>query len=226
MIDNVVKKCCKCTQTLPIEEFYKRKDRPGGRVSKCKKCARQRGHLYYLQNSPSILDRRHTNKEKIALYDTQRYEKNRPEMLITMAVYRGKHRKEHAIYDALYNKEHREEINVRERKRVKTDINYKLARSLRSRMRAAVRNGDKAGSAVDDLGCSIDVFRAYLETHFSPGMTWDNWGNGPGKWHLDHIIPLAAFDLTNYEQFLSAANYRNYQPLWSHENLSKGAKLD
>jgi hypothetical protein len=52
-------------------------------------------------------------------------------------------------------------------------------------------------------------------------MSWDNYG----KWHLDHIIPLSSFDLTNREQFLKAAHYTNYQPLWAHENFMKRAKL-
>lgn len=51
-------------------------------------------------------------------------------------------------------------------------------------------------------------------------MSWDNWG----EWHLDHIQPLASFDLTDREQFLQATNYTNYQPLWALENIRKGAQ--
>ena len=86
-------------------------------------------------------------------------------------------------------------------------------------------NGQKDGSFVRDLGCSLDAFRVYLESHFNPGMTWDNYGRGPGKWNLDHITPLVAFDLTNREQFLTAAHYSNYQPMWSEENGSKWANF-
>jgi hypothetical protein len=56
-------------------------------------------------------------------------------------------------------------------------------------------------------------------------MTWENYGNGFGKWNLDHIIPLTAFDLTNREQYLSAAHYTNYQPMWALENTSKGDRF-
>ena len=90
----------------------------------------------------------------------------------------------------------------------------------------ARKEGRKEGSAVDGLHCSIEEFKTKVSRFFKPGMSWDdNWGNGPGKWHLDHIIPLSAFDLTNREQFLSAAHYSNYQPLWSEENLSKGDRF-
>jgi len=65
----------------------------------------------------------------------------------------------------------------------------------------------------------------HLEKFWEPGMTWAKWGNGPGKWQIDHIIPLAAFDLTNREQFLSACHYTNLQPLWWEDNMTKGDKF-
>lgn len=53
-------------------------------------------------------------------------------------------------------------------------------------------------------------------------MTWDNWA--PKGWHVDHIIPLSSFDLTNRDQLLAACHYTNLQPLWAKENLQKGAR--
>lgn len=52
-------------------------------------------------------------------------------------------------------------------------------------------------------------------------MSWDNWG----EWHLDHVLELALFDLTDREQFLKAVHYTNYQPLWEAENLAKRPEL-
>lgn len=56
------------------------------------------------------------------------------------------------------------------------DLNYKIANNLRKRIGVAIRNGQKAGSAVDELGCSIGLFKTYIEQLFRPGMSWDNWG--------------------------------------------------
>jgi len=99
---------------------------------------------------------------------------------------------------------------------------------MRGRVRSAIKNGQKVGSAVDDLGCTVDEFKIYMTAKFYPHpvtgeeMTWDNWGlHG---WHIDHIQPIASFDLTDRAQFLVAYHYTNQQPLWAIDNLKKGAK--
>ena len=103
------------------------------------------------------------------------------------------------------------------RKRRRENINVRLASNLRRRMHSAV----KSGSAVRDLGCSLNTFKLYIENQFEDGMLWDNYGN----WHLDHVLPLASFDLSNRQQFLEATHYLNYQPLWAFDNKQKGAKF-
>ena len=90
------------------------------------------------------------------------------------------------------------------------------------RLHKALKNTFKSGSAVKDLGCSIEYLKAYLEGQFEPGMTWDNWGRR--GWHIDHIRPLASFDLTDPEQFKQAVHYTNLQPLWAKDNLKKGKR--
>ena len=110
----------------------------------------------------------------------------------------------------------------------KIDINYRLSSTLRSRLYSALRGQAKGGSAVRDLGCSIPEFKTYLEARFYPNpktgeaMTWENWTLD--GWHIDHIKPLSAFDLTDRLQFLQAAHHTNLQPLWAQENLSKGPR--
>lgn len=65
-------------------------------------------------------------------------------------------------------------------------------------------------------------FMAYLEAKFTDGMSWKNYG----KWHIDHIKPLASFDLTDPEQVKAACHFTNLQPLWASDNISKGAKTE
>jgi hypothetical protein len=90
-------------------------------------------------------------------------------------------------------------------------------------LRASGKPGKKAGSATKDLGCSIEFFKEYIASKFEPWMTWEN--RGIDTWHLDHIIPLASFDLTDREQFKRAAHYTNHQPLKAEDNRNKRDRI-
>tara|TARA_R110000868_G_scaffold66014_6_gene197004 strand:+ start:5682 stop:6254 length:573 start_codon:yes stop_codon:yes gene_type:complete len=106
------------------------------------------------------------------------------------------------------------------RARIESDINYRLAKNLRSRLTSAIKHNSKTGSAIRDLGCDIEFLKNYLESLFTKGMSWNNYG----KWHIDHIKPLANFDLTNREELLKACHYTNLQPLWAIDNIRKSNK--
>lgn len=100
----------------------------------------------------------------------------------------------------------------------RTDVNTRLRRTIRCRFRQAV----KTGSGIQDLGCSVENLKRYIERQWEPGMTWENWSQQ--GWHIDHKRPLASFDLTDPEQRKKACRYTNLQPLWALDNLRKGKK--
>jgi len=112
----------------------------------------------------------------------------------------------------------------RERKRV--DVQYKMKESLRSYFYSLVKKEYKFSSVLILLGMEIKEFKLYLESLFEPGMTWENWGNGEGKWNIDHILPCASFDLTDPEQQKKCFHYTNLQPLWWKHNMIKKDKLN
>lgn len=122
----------------------------------------------------------------------------------------------------LWRKRNRNKISFKENERRHTDLEFKLRKSLRGRIYSAIRNNQRAGSAVKDIGCTVPELKKYLESKFQSGMTWDNWSFR--GWHIDHIKPLSSFDLTNREQFLQACHYTNLQPLWWFENFAKSDK--
>ena len=72
------------------------------------------------------------------------------------------------------------------------------------------------------LGCSLEELIVFIEKKFKKDMSWDNYG----KWHVDHIKPIAKFDLTDKEQQKKCFHYTNLQPLWAIENLKKGSRLN
>lgn len=105
-------------------------------------------------------------------------------------------------------------------KQLAENLQRRISKNLRHRLRKAMLGETRGISAVRDLGMSIPEFRAYIASLFKPGMTWDNYG----EWHLDHKKPLAAFDLTDDSQVRTACHYTNLQPLWALENQRKHAK--
>ena len=49
------------------------------------------------------------------------------------------------------------------------------------------------------------------------GMSWQN----RALWHIDHKIPLTAFDLLDEAQRRLAFHFTNCQPLWAADNIRK-----
>ena len=105
----------------------------------------------------------------------------------------------------------------------RSNVQFRLSGNLRSRIGEAIRRQHKVGSSIKCLGCTISDFKQHIEQQWLSGMSWKNYGRA--GWHLDHIVPLASFDLTNKEQFLKACHYTNYQPLWALDNLRKRDKI-
>jgi hypothetical protein len=107
-----------------------------------------------------------------------------------------------------------------QRTRICTDVGYRLRRTLRTRLRIALKRNLAGGSAIRDCGCSIEFLKTYIERQFHDGMTWDNWGN---LWHLDHRRALGLFDLTNRNELLRACHYTNLQPMFIADHRRKTA---
>lgn len=159
--------------------------------------------LYYQRHKNYWKVWRCKNKTKVLEY----HKRHRPKKKKYMVWYRKKNKNAYRSYQKSYRETRR-----------KTDPHFKIAENLRTRLNTALRHQSKSGSAVRDLGCSIEEFKTYISSKFSSGMTWDNYG----EWELDHIIPLSRFDLTDKNQLLSALHYTNYQPLWESDNILKG----
>jgi hypothetical protein len=100
------------------------------------------------------------------------------------------------------------------------NLEEQIRKNLRCRINEAIRGRTKRPSIVVLLGCSMKQFFKIITLRFLPGMTWDNYG--VKGWHIDHIVPLSAFDLSDPKQLKIACHYTNLQPLWAIDNLRKG----
>ena len=168
---------------------------------------------YYVENSDKkkqyAAEQRKNNKEVFAKRDRAYAQKNKESI---------------REYKRQYYQDNKKSINDKSIVFLKNNLNARLASNLRRRLVTAIKRGSKAGSAVKDLGCTINEFKNYLEFKFQPGMTWENYGFGKNKWNIDHIMPLVSFDLSDRKQFLKSCHYTNMQPLWMLDNFKKGAK--
>ena len=97
---------------------------------------------------------------------------------------------------------------------------YRIAKNLRTRVSKAIRRrGSSNKVSIKDVGCTKTELVQYIESQFKDGMTWENYG----EWELDHIRPLASFDLTNSDELKIAANYKNLAPMWRQDNQRKSS---
>lgn len=134
--------------------------------------------------------------------------------------YVSKNRQKIADYEKSEDRKQQKRTYRRDRR--KSDVLFRIAGNLRARRGESIRKGHKRGSSIQDLGCSVDDFKQYIEKLWLPGMSWENYGRS--GWHLDHVIPLASFDLTDLSQVRAACHYTNYQPLWASDNIRKSNK--
>jgi hypothetical protein len=79
----------------------------------------------------------------------------------------------------------------------------------------------KSKRTFEYLGCSGLEYSKWLLDN-DKCYTFENYGK---EWHIDHVIPLSKFDITNEEEQLLAFNWRNTMPLSVKENLKKSNKI-
>lgn len=195
---------------------------PEQRIARLEK-ERIRVRARYIRNKDSILARgkeyREQNREKRRETVKNSTKKNSVKRKVYESSYHEKNRDRTKAYNA--SRRHIRADQLRRRREI--DSNFRILTTLRSRMAAAIRvvKGTKAHKTDALVGCNIVLLRAYLQSLFKPGMTWENYG----EWHVDHKIPCAEFDLRDPAQQLLCFHFSNLQPLWAVENLRKARKL-
>ncbi len=201
---------------------------------------------YYKLNKDKILkrekDRYIKNSEIIKSKVMDYYWKNESTIKIKNKEYRiknkvalSKKQKEWCIKNKEYlvksGKEYREKNKAKIAKRIrkwesekyKSDPVFKLMRLARSRARGFLKSiGIRKTKSYNSIfGADAIFVRSHIERMFIGEMSWKNHGK---VWHIDHIIPLST--AKTEDEVLRLCHYTNLQPLFVHENLQKGARLD
>jgi hypothetical protein len=168
---------------------------------------------YYQKNKLAVLARtkayQKRKKEEIRIQKQGYYKKNKAHILAVMKARPG----------------YRDYMNAYRRKRDATPKG-KIEASLRARLKEALRaikGARKTIPALTLVGCSHSELMLHIQKQFKAGMSWNN--HGVSGWHIDHIKPCSAFNLLDPEEQKKCFHFTNLQPLWWHENISKGNKI-
>jgi hypothetical protein len=191
----VTKTCSECQKIKPIKEFGKHKKSPDGYGYKCQTCKHQYYQTWSIKNPNYHKNRYTTDPSKYRNLSSQNRQKN-PTYI--------KH------YFA---------------KRCQIDVDFKMLFNLRSRFTHALKNNPKVGHTIDLLMCTVIEWRKHLESLWTDGMSWDNYGNKAEQWSVDHIIPCSFFNLNDPVEQYMCFQWQNTRPIWHIDNLKKHNKL-
>jgi signal recognition particle GTPase len=210
----MLKRCSKCKDELPYALFNKCKNGKFGLHNHCKSCQQKVKRAWYEKNwySEKLKSAEYAKTDKYKESARRRYVQNKDVILERNRVRRR-------------TPKARQLANIARSKMLKTNVSFRVGQYLRIRLRKALKNqsAQKSQKAVNLLGCTIEQLKHYLESKFSPGMSWSNYGkNG---WHIDHIKPCCSFNLNDPIEQQTCFHYTNLQPLWWRDNLSKGGKF-
>ena len=224
--NNIEKRWCgSCKIYLPIENFGKSKSTWDGLRPTCKECL----HKQVISNKERITEynkkywqqTKDVQKEK----SKQWREENKEKVKENMKKWLENNKEYKAQKDKEYRESHKEQYKENMKKwryeqyqKMKREngpeyIKYKLKTNIGRRIRE-ILGQQKSERCIEFVGCSIDELKIHIESTFSEGMNWDNYG----KWHIDHIIPCAAFDISEMK---ACWYYKNLQALWAKDNIIK-----
>ena len=225
------KKCCKCNIEKPSDNFYICKTMKDGLDARCKSCNRKQKEQLSKRTHieiPKTKKCSKCNKEK----PFNEFSKNKSRL----SGLNSECKKCKSKYQS--SEKAKKLANKRHKNRYKNDEIYRLSKNLRNFVRRSIKLAKKSSNedikkskkSLEYIGCTIEELKNHLENQFYPHpetgeeMTWEN--HAFEGWHVDHIKPLSTFDLTSEKEIMKANHYKNLQPLWAEENLSKNNKYE
>ncbi len=121
-----------------------------------------------------------------------------------------------------YKKNNREKINQTRRAYIRETMKVpeqRLKRNMKSLISGKLKKTRHTG---DYLGAPMSLIVRWFEFNFEESMNWSNYGS---LWEVDHVMPIASFDLTNEYQSLLCFCWMNLMPRLCNENRIKSSKI-
>ena len=108
-----------------------------------------------------------------------------------------------------------------QKSRRQSDIQFKLIGNLRSRLNQCIKQ--KSQTTKDLIGIPFPMFMNWIEFQLPAGYLIGDLGK---KLHIDHVIPLTAYNLNDETHLQQAMSWVNLQPLEASKNQSKSNSIN
>ena len=197
------KECGKCKIIKPIDKYRKYTDKIDTFSITCKSCL----------NENDKIRKKNLRQKRLETFMVKCEKCNEEKALKYFSKLKKFYKKKICI--SCYPKFLTEQKTEWCKKESQSNMNYRLKKSLASRLRTVLIKND---STMNYIGCNIQYLREWFEYNFTKEMNWDNYGS---YWSIDHIIPVCKFDLTIEIDKLKCWNWSNLMPVTIKFNSSK-----
>lgn len=112
-------------------------------------------------------------------------------------------------------------MNERNKQRRKTDVKFAIDHRMQNLLNPILKLRTKTSSTLlERCGYTVGQLLSHMESQFTQGMSWDNYGN---YWECDHIQPKYVFNYESYddEQFKQCWALSNLRPLLIKDNQTR-----
>lgn len=250
-----MKICCKCHIEKDESEFTKDKSRKDGLFVRCKSCNKKYtiDNIEHIKIKSAINRKknkeyqkeynkkyREENKEKLKEKQKEYRENNKDKIFLNRKKYREKNKEIISNKKREYYKNNKERLklkfknyqknnkinrNIRELNRKKNDKDYKIKSNIRTLFISNFKSNSikKKSTLFYYTGFNIQDYIEYLKTNYSEDFKNITDKN---KIHIDHIIPVSAYDFTIADDIKKCWNPNNLRLISSAENIFKKNKLD
>ena len=190
--------CSSCSVEKPTSSFDKRKDTKLGFSRQCKACRK------------TVKQRYNVSHRSSSAAQMRRWRQSHPSQVKEKRQARQQQQAEY--------------VKVWRRQKYHGDPEWRAMQLTRNRVNKVLRRlkFQKPEKTSELLGCHSSILTLWLRFQFGSTMSWSNMGT---HWHVDHVIPLRLFDMTDDKQRHIACHWTNVRPLSKEENQRKGGKL-
>lgn len=184
-------------------------------------CGKYKDKIYYRGECRDCNKIHFAEEHKIAQkkYKSSTKGKEKRKLRRNTDEYRAKARKYDIKRNLTTDRKEKKHKNLMDR--LHNDPLYRLKHNMRNRVRNVFKSKKwhKDNSTADFIGCSLQELKKHIESKFTEGMSWENYG----QWELDHIYPLSLCESS--EEIFQKCHYTNLQPLWRIDNIKKSNKI-